>query len=80
MGRLSIINMPNFPKLRGKFTVIQIEIPTGFLKVEKKKNLTFIWKFLKVRMPRTFFLQEKEKTITYRKCIKEVCLKTLVLL
>lgn len=30
----------------------------------EKKNLTFIWKFLKVRMPRTFFLQEKEKTIT----------------
>lgn len=62
MGRLSIINMPNFPKLRGKFTVIQIEIPTGFLKVEKK-NLTFIWKFLKVRMPRTFFYKKKRRPL-----------------
>lgn len=79
MGRLSIINMPNFPKLRGKFTVIQIEIPTGFLKVEKKKFNIHLEVF-KSENAKNIFLQEKEKTITYRKCIKEVCLKTLVLL
>lgn len=76
MGRLSIINMPNFLKLRGKFSVIQIEIPTGFVKVEKK-NLTFIWKFLKVRMPRTFFYKKKRRSLLTEKCIKEACLKTL---
>lgn len=44
----------------------------------REKNLTFIWKFLKVRMPRTFFFTGKKKrSLLTEKCIKETCLKTL---
>lgn len=60
MGRLSIINMSNFPKLRGKFTVIQIEIPTGFLKVEKKKFNIHLEVFKSENAKNIFFTRKRE--------------------